>query len=195
MLQGDRKRMSTEHKNKYLSKERLYFARVAIACVDYLKKPLIDILLSFIKPQNLCEEVQQCTRLMRMLNHKQKEKCGLYKSGSSNNPPDYCSFDVTLLSALIENCTDVKANNKDLWDAVKTIRDLKNECFSHAAAARLNKKEFDYTYSSIRRAIKNCQTIAKSEKCHSDCLDEIDELKHETIDRKAYKFYRYNLRG
>lgn len=186
--------MSKKHENKCLSKERLYFARVAIACVDFLKKPLIDILRSCIEPQNLCEEVQQCERLMRKLNHKQKEKCGLYKSGSSNNPPDYCSFDVTLLSTLIENCTDVKADNEDLWDAVKTIRDLKNECFSHAAAASLNKKEFDDTWSSIRKAIKNCQTCAKSMKYRSDCLDEFDELKHETIDRETYTSYTVKLK-
>lgn len=190
MLQGDRKRMSKEH----LSKEQLYFARVAIVCVEYLKKPLIDILRSFIEPQNLCEEIRKCNRFMLSLHPKQKEKCGLNQSGADNVLPDYCSFDVTLLSALMESCTSVKADNKDLWKAIKKIRDLKND-FSHATVARLDKEEFDSTWSSIRRAIKNCQTLAESLEYHSDCLDEFDKLKHETIDRKTYTSYTDKLRG
>lgn len=188
MLQGDRKRMSTEHENKNLSKERLYFARVAIACVDYLKKPLINILRSFIKPQNLCEKVRECERFMLSLHPNQKEKCGLKQSGEDDVLPDYCSFDVTLLSALIENLTNVKTDNKDLWKAIKKIRHLKNE-FSHATAACLSKKEFDETWISLRRAIEKCQTFTNSMKYHYDCLHEFDYLKHITVNRKTYESY------
>lgn len=193
MLQWDRKGMSTEHENKYLSKERLYFARVAIACVEYLKKPLIDILRSYIKPQNLCKKVRKCERFMLSLHPIQKEKCGLNQSGADDVLPDYCSFDVTLLSALIENCTNVKANNKDLWKAIKKIRDLKND-FSHATVARLNKNEFDETWISLRVAIEKCQTFTESMEFHSDCLHEFDNLKHLTVHRNTYRSYTKKLK-
>lgn len=179
--------MSKELENKHLSKGQVYFARVVIVCMDYLKNPLIDILRSFIEPNNLCEEVKKNKPLMSNLNSKQKENCGLNSSS-----PDYWSFDVTLLSTLIQHCTDVPSKNRKLWNAVKKIRKLRNHIF-HFRKAYLTKEEFNDVWISMKTALENCQKLMKSIKHHSDYT--VDVLKHRTVEPKEYKSCIKTLKG
>lgn len=185
--------MSKELENKHLSKGQEYFARVVIICVDCLKLPLIDILRSFIKPKNLCEEVKKCEQLMRILNSKQKEKCGLNSKKPYSSSPDYWSFDVTLLSTLIQHCTDLPSKNRKLWNAVKKIKNLRNNIF-HSSYAYFTKEEFNDHWIFMTTALENCQKLMKkSMKYFSDYT--VDDLKHRKVEPKEYKSCIKTLKG
>lgn len=184
--------MSKELENKHLSKGQEYFARVVIICVDCLKIPLIDILRSFIKPKNLCEEVKKCEQLMRILNSEQKEKCGLNSKKPYSSSPDYWSFDVTLLSTLIQHCTDVPSEYRKLWNAVKKIKKLRNNIF-HSSYAYFTKEEFNDHWISMMTALENCQKLMKSMKYYSDY--KVDVLKHRKVEPKEYKSCIKTLKG
>lgn len=187
-----------------LSDEQLNFAHVAIACVDIIKLPLIDILRSSVEPKDLCMAVQQCTSLMNsILNFEQKAKCGL----SLHQTPDYSEFDVTLLSTLIQNlCADFKPQkhnktnqqpkNKQLWENIMEIRRIKNNFLSHVSAAKLDKLTFDKIWNSIKTVLKNIQTFTKSMKYHnSDCLNQLDDLEEQIVEAKQYKSLIEKLKG
>lgn len=84
-----------------LSVEQLNFSYVATACVDIIKLPLIDILRISIKPEDLWKKIKQCDPLMEgpyKLKPDQKTKCGCISSHKPPITPDYCVFDVTLVT-------------------------------------------------------------------------------------------------
>lgn len=191
MLQETEKKMPKEHGNKCLSEGQLNFARVAIACVDYIKMPLIDILHSYIEPKNLWNEVKNCEYLILTLNFKQKIKCGW----KSSHPPDYGGFDVTLLSTLIQNCTKLPSEKPELLNEIKKIRELKNDYLSHIKAANLTKSEFDAIWTSVTGTIERIQKMMESMKLHSDCLKELDNLKDKTVESNQYEIYIKKLEG
>lgn len=129
---------------------------------------------------------------MSSLNSEQKDKCGLNSKKPYSSYPDYRSFDVTLLSTLIQHCTDVPSKNKKLWKAVQKIRELRNGIF-HSSYAYFTKKEFNDLWISMKTALENCQKLMKSMKYHSDY--KLDVLKHTTVEPKEYKSCIKTLKG
>lgn len=91
------------------SNEKHNFNCVIIACVDFIKLPLKDILASRIKPVNLYKEIDSCPSLKLngqcCLRSDQRKVCFI-------QPPDlpnYADFDASLLYKLIRNlCPSLK---------------------------------------------------------------------------------------
>lgn len=181
-----------------LSDKQLNFAYVALACVDIIKLPLIDILRSSIEPQDLREAVQKCNPLMKgrfRLRPEQKAKCGFTSPNQSPKtptpPPNYNDFDVTLVSALIQNLcsqfqppTSQQSTNKQLWEEIKEVRRIKNNCLSHIGSGQLDKTTFDDIWNSMENVIKRIQTLTKS---NTNRLKELDDLKHKTVKSTEYE--------
>lgn len=189
-----------------LSDKQLNFAYVALACVDIIKLPLIDILRSSIEPQDLREAVQKCNPLMKgrfRLRPEQKAKCGFTSPNQSPKtptpPPNYNDFDVTLVSALIQNLcsqfqppTSQQSTNKQLWEEIKEVRRIKNNCLSHIGSGQLDKTTFDDIWNSMENVIKRIQTLTKS---NTNRLKELDDLKHKTVKSTEYESLIEKLKG
>lgn len=177
-----------------LSDKQLNFAYVAIACVDIVKLPLIDILRNSIEPKDLREAVQKCKPLMegrRRLRPEQKAKCGFTSPNQSPKTPDYGDFDVTLVSALIQNLcsqfqphTNQSSTDIQLWKEIEEVRRIKNDCLSHIGSGQLDKTTFDDIWNSMENVIKRIQTLTKS---NTNCLKQLDDLKHKTVESKEYE--------
>lgn len=151
-----------------LSNEQLNFARLAIACLDVIKLPLIDILHLNVKADELLDKIEANQTLMRgkhKLYTKEKKKCCIQPP----DIPDYSQFDVTLLCKLISHlCPSIKPRqgwgvepsdeDTGLGDDIVRIRMLRNEVFAHAASAEIDDVAFDDIWDDIKLVLTRIQT-------------------------------------
>lgn len=142
------------------SNEKRNFQCVILASVDFIKLPLIDILASHIKPVDLCNKIKSCSTLN--LSHKQLQTCRI-------TPPDYNSFDVTLLYTLIRNLCSLpcpaqgwgkepKATDIQLSDDIERLRLLRNNYYAHATSAEISENEFKDIWSNLKLVISRIQS-------------------------------------
>lgn len=151
-----------------LSNEQLNFARLAIACLDVIKLPLIDILHLNVKADELLDKIEANQTLMRgkhKLYTKEKKKCCIQPP----DIPDYSQFDVTLLCKLISHlCPSIKPRqgwgvepsdeDTGLGDDIVRIRMLRNEVFAHAASAEIDDEAFEDIWDDIKLVLTRIQT-------------------------------------
>lgn len=151
-----------------LSNEQLNFARLAIACLDVIKLPLIDILHLNVKADELLDKIEANQTLMKgkhKLYTKEKEKCCIQPP----DIPDYSQFDVTLLCKLISHlCPSIQPRqgwgvepshgDTGLGDDIVRIRVLRNEVFAHAASAEIDDEAFEDIWDDIKRVLTRIQT-------------------------------------
>lgn len=177
-----------------LSPKQLNFAHLAIACVDVIKKPLIDILDINIKPNDLCKQVKKSKYLMSRLNSDQLMTCGI----SLHTLPDYSKFDTTLLYALIRNlCTGLQEpaqgwgkppqdTDTQIGDDIERIRLFRNKNLAHVYSGELNETQFESLWSNLEDIIKRIQSFTTANGCHSDYIQQLADLKGRTVEIDEY---------
>lgn len=150
-----------------LSNEQLNFARLAIACLDVIKLPLIDILHLNVKANELLDKIEANQTLKKgrfRLNSEEKKKCCIQPP----DIPDYSQFDVTLLCKLISHlCPSIKPrqgwgvepsdDDTGLGDDIVRIRVLRNEVFAHAASAEIDDETFEDIWDDIKQVLTRIQ--------------------------------------
>lgn len=187
-----------------LSNEQLNFARLAIACLDVIKLPLIDILHLNVKADELLDKIEANQTLMRgkhKLYTKEKKKCCIQPP----DIPDYSQFDVTLLCKLISHlCPSIKPRqgwgvepsdeDTGLGDDIVRIRMLRNEVFAHAASAEIDDKAFDDIWDDIKLVLTRIQT--STPECQSvDYVVKLQTVKRMPKDSEECANIKPRLRG
>lgn len=143
------------------SNENHNFNCVIIACVDFIKLPLKDILASRIKPVNLYKEIDSCPSLKLngqcCLRSDQRKVCFI-------KPPDlpnYADFDASLLYKLIRNlCPSLKPTqgwgkepnpaDTDIGDDIERLRLFRNIYFAHASSAAISDTAFKDLWKNLK---------------------------------------------
>lgn len=187
-----------------LSNEQLNFARLAIACLDVIKLPLIDILHLNVKADELLDKIEANQTLMRgkhKLYTKEKKKCCIQPP----DIPDYSQFDVTLLCKLISHlCPSIKPRqgwgvepsdeDTGLGDDIVRIRMLRNEVFAHAASAEIDDQAFDDIWDDIKLVLTRIQT--STPECQSvDYVVKLQTVKRMPKDSEECANIKPRLRG
>nr|XP_034332290.1 uncharacterized protein LOC105331445 isoform X1 [Crassostrea gigas] len=161
--------------SKTLSKGQQNFIWVSIACVDFIKLPLKDILSNQIKPADLYQRIKSSpTNRKDYLRKKQENICFIPPPGQ----PDYNDFDVTLLYTLIRNLCAASLNPTSLnptrgWgkvpdsshmrigDDIERLRLMRNK-FAHANSAGIPDAEFQALWNDLKLVIQRIQTFMNS---------------------------------
>lgn len=142
------------------SNEKRNFQCVTLASVELIKLPLIDILESHIKPEDLLKKINSCSTLK--LSQQQLKIYGI-------PPSDYNTFDVTLLYTLIRNlCSlpcpaqgwgkDPKTTDIQISDDIERLRLFRNNYFAHATSAEISENDFKNIWSDLKQVIKRIQS-------------------------------------
>lgn len=159
------------------STEKRNFQCVTLASVDFIKLPLIDILDSQIKPVDLFNKIKSCSTLK--LSQEQLQTCRI-------SPPDYNSFDVTLLYTLIRNLCSLpcpaqgwgkepKATDTQMSDDVERLRLFRNNYHAHATSAEISENEFKDIWSNLKLVINRIQSYYNKD--YEEELEKIKQLK------------------
>lgn len=168
---------------KQLSKEEQHWVLIQLICVDLLPKPLADILVSQIKPNDLNSKIKSCQALWngKKLRIDQQKLC-LIKQ------PDYGKFDVSLLYTLIRNlCSsltptqgwgnDPQAADINIGDDIERVRMFRNEYQAHNSKTEFTDSVFESIYSDIESTIKRIQSFTKNIGCKTDYLQMLNRGK------------------
>lgn len=158
------------------SNEKRNFQCVTLASVDFIKLPLIDILDSQIKPVDLFNKIKLSTL---KLNQEQLKTCRI-------SPPDYNSFDVTLLYTLIRNLCSLpcpaqgwgrepKATDTQISDDIERLRLFRNNYHAHAKSAEISENEFNNIWSNLKLVISRIQS--NYTKDYKEDLEKIEQSK------------------
>lgn len=153
-----------------LSNDERNFQCVAVASVDLIKLPLRDILASHIKPTDLFQKIKSCSTLN--LRQEQLKIC-------LAQPPDYNSFDVSLLYTLIRNLCSLpsptqgwgkepKSTDTQISDDIERLRLFRNIYYAHAESARISECLFKDIWRNLKLAIKRIQS-----RCNVNYEDEL----------------------
>lgn len=172
--------------SRQLSKEEQQFVLIQFTCVDLLPKPLADILLSQINPNNLYNKIISCKALLngKKLRFDQQKLCFI-------NQPDYGKFDVSLLYTLIRNlcssCSSLKptqgwgndpqAADVNIGDDIERVRMFRNKYQAHNVKVEFTDSVFESIYSDIESAIKRMQNFTKTIGCKTDYLQMLNRGK------------------
>lgn len=156
--------------SKTLSKDQQNFIWISIACVEFLKLPLKDILANQIKPADLYHRIN--SSLMNGKSYLRKEQlstCSIPPPGQ----PDYNKFDVTLLYTLIRNlCTSLTptqgwggkgpdSSHTQIGDDIERLRLMRNT-FAHANSAGIPDAEFQALWINLKSVIQRIQKFMNS---------------------------------
>lgn len=153
-----------------LSNDKRNFQCVAVASVDLIKLPLRDILANHIKPTDLFQKIKSCSTLN--LRQEQLQIC-------LAQPPDYNTFDVSLLYTLIRNLCSLpspaqgwgkepKATDTQISDDIERLRLFRNNFYAHAESAEISESIFKGIWRDLRSAIKRIQS-----RCNVNYEDEL----------------------
>lgn len=160
------------------SNEKRNFQCVTLASVDFIKLPLIDILDSQIKPVDIFNKIKLCSTLK--LNQEQRKTCRI-------SPPDYNSFDVTLLYTLIRNLCSLpdpaqgwgkepKATDTQISDDIERLRLFRNNYYAHAKSAEISENEFNDIWSNLKLVINRIQSFYNKD--YEEELKKIEQSKY-----------------
>lgn len=187
-----------------LSQKQLNFARFAIVCIDINKLPLKDILTIFIPPLDLNKKIKENRKPLLtgkyQLSPDQRNKCYY------NSPPDYSTFDITLLYKLIRNlCPSLEPTNKwgnepvskdlDVGDDIERIRYLRNSIVAHSASAEISDDKFKDLWSDVKCIIQRCQQYTSSNGCTTDYNKMVQDLERKTFTFDEYTFWKGRFGG
>lgn len=161
--------------SKTLSKDQQNFMWISIACVDFIKLPLKDILDYQIKPADLFNRINSSsTHRTYYLRREQENICFIRPPGQ----PDYNDFDVTLLYTLIRNLCSASlslaslnptkgwgkvpgSSQMRLGDDIERLRLMRN-AFAHANSAGIPDDEFRVHWNELKSVIQRIQTFLNS---------------------------------
>ncbi|XP_065927180.1 uncharacterized protein [Magallana gigas] len=156
--------------SKTLSKFQQNFIWISIACVDFIKLPLKDILSNQIKPADLYQRIKSSPKNGKgYLRNEQLNICSILPPGQ----PDYNDFDVTLLYTLIRNlcCTSLTptlgwgkvpdSSHTQIGDDIERLRLMRNK-FAHANSAGIPDAEFQALWNDLKSVIQRIQTLMNS---------------------------------
>lgn len=163
------------------SNDKRNFQLVTVASVDLIKLPLIDILASHIKPENLFEKIQSCSTL-KLLPDQQKF-CLIQPPG-----PDYNTFDVTLLYTLIRNLCclpspaqgwgkEPKATDTEISDDIERLRLFRNNYHAHASSASISDAVFRDVWRNLKLVINRFDLKIRCNKDYEEELIKIERSK------------------
>lgn len=151
--------------SKTLSKDQQNFIWISIACVDFLKLPLKDVLSNQIKPADLYQRINGKGYLRK----EQLNICFIPPPGE----PDYNNFDVTLLYTLIRNLCSTSLSPTQGWgkvpdsshtqigDDIERLRLMRNK-FAHANSAGIPDAEFQVLWNDLKSVIQRIQKFMNS---------------------------------
>lgn len=151
--------------SKTLSKDQQNFIWISIACVDFLKLPLKDVLSNQIKPADLYHRINGKGYLRK----EQLNICFIPPPGE----PDYNNFDVTLLYTLIRNLCSTSLSPTQGWgkvpdsshtqigDDIERLRLMRNK-FAHANSAGIPDAEFQVLWNDLKSVIQRIQKFMNS---------------------------------
>lgn len=159
------------------SNEKRNFQCVTLASVELIKLPLIDILESHIKPEDLLKKINSCSTLK--LSQQQLKICDI-------PPSDYNRFDVTLLYTLIRNLCSLpcpaqgwgkepQATDLQISDDVERLRLFRNNYYAHATSAEISENEFKDIWSNLKLVISRIQS--NYNKDYKEDLEKIEQSK------------------
>lgn len=184
---------------KNLSKLQENFTCFAIACVDLIKLPLIDILDNHVKPSDLYAKINSSTLIVgNKLRRDQREICYI----TPPDIPDYSKFDVTLLYTLIRNlCPSLKPTeewgkepnpaNTQLGDDIERLRWFRNEKYAHANSAEISPSEFQKHWTHLQTVIKRIQ---KKTGCKTDYGPSFNCIEKRTLKYEDFENYKMFLK-
>lgn len=191
--------------SKTLSKDQQNFIRSSMACVDFIKLPLKDILSNQIKPADLYNRIDSSqTNKRDYLRREQEIICFIPPPGQ----PDYNDFDVTLLYTLIRNLCSASLNPTSLnptkgWgkvpdsshmrigDDIERLRLMRNK-FAHANSAGIPDAEFQVLWNDLKSVIQRIQTFMNSMGSnvnYEQKLADIERTDFGSEDLKKYKLF------
>lgn len=186
--------------SKTLSKDQKNFIWISIACVDFIKLPLKDILASQIKPADLYERIKSSpTNGKGYLRKEQLNICFIPPPGEA----DYNDFDVTLLYTLIRNLCWTSLRPTQGWgkvpdsshtgigDDIERLRLMRNR-FAHANSAGIPNADFDCLWNDLKSVIQRIQTFIKSVGCNVNYEDNLADIKKNDFgfgDLQKYKSF------
>lgn len=180
---------------KNLSKLQENFTCLAIACVDLIKLPLIDILENHVKPSDLYSKLNSSTLIVgNKLRPDQKEICYI----TPPDIPDYSKFDVSLLYTLIRNlCPSLKPTeewgkepnpaNTQLGDDIERLRWFRNEQFAHAYSAEISDREFEMHWSNLHTVINRIQS---NKNVKTDFLQRLNSIMEHKLNCEDFEKYK-----
>lgn len=187
--------------SKTLSKDQQNFIWISMACVDFLKLPLKDILANQIKPADLYHRIN--SSLMNGKGYLRKEQlsiCSIPPPGQ----PDYNKFDVTLLYTLIRNlgCTSLTptqgwggkgpdSSHTQIGDDIERLRLMRNN-FAHTNSAGIPDAEFQSLWNDLKSVIQRIQTYMKSKGCNVNYKQKLADIERTDFgfgDLQNYKLF------
>lgn len=184
-----------------LSKLQENFTCFAIACVDLLKLPLIDILENHVKPADLYSKLNSSTLISgNKLRRDQQDMCFIQPPGI----PDYSKFDVSLLYTLIRNLCPLKPTeewgkepdpaNTQLGDDIERLRWFRNEKFAHANSAEISDSEFKKHWTYLQTVINRIQSNKRAG-CKSDYRQHFKSIENRTLKYEDFENYKLFLKA
>lgn len=183
-----------------LSKLQENFTCFAIACVDIIKLPLIDILDYYIKPSALYAKIDCSTLISEKKLRPDQQKVCYIKHGI----PDYNMFDVSLLYTLIRNLCPLKPTeewgkepdpaNTQLGDDIERLRWFRNEKFAHANSAEISDSEFKKQWTYLQTVINRIQNN-KGACCKSDYRQRLNSLEERKLKWEDFENYKLLLKA
>lgn len=187
--------------SKTLSKDQKNFIWISIACVDFLKVPLKDILANRIKPADLYHRIQ--SSLMNGKGYLRKDQlniCFIRPPGQ----PDYNDFDVTLLYALIRNLCSKSLTPTQGWggkgpdsshtkigDDIERLRLMRNK-FAHVNSTGISDAEFQALWNDLKSVIQRIQTFMNSVGCNVNYEQKLADIERSDFgfeDLQKYKSF------
>lgn len=171
------------------SNEKRNFQCVTLASVDFIKLPLIDILDSQIKPVDLFNKIKLSTL---KLNQEQLKTCRI-------SPPDYNSFDATLLYTLIRNLCSLpcpaqgwgrepKATDTQISDDIERLRLFRNNYHAHAKSAEISENEFNNIWSNLKLVISRIQS-----NYNKDYKEDLEKIEQSKFSKCSLEYCRFIL--
>lgn len=171
------------------SNEKRNFNCVTLASVDFIKLPLIDILDSQIKPVDLFNKIKLSTL---KLNQEQLKTCRI-------SPPDYNSFDATLLYTLIRNLCSLpdpaqgwgkepKATDTQISDDIERLRLFRNNYYAHAKSAEISENEFNNIWSNLKLVISRIQS-----NYNKDYKEDLEKIEQSKFSKCSLEYCRFIL--
>lgn len=181
--------MSSEHN----------FICFAIACVDLINLPLIDILTDCIKPEKLYSNLSNSSSLTTGKNKLRQEQLNICFIPPPKLP-NYKDFDVSLLYTLIRNlCPSVKPtqgwgiepidSNTQVGDDIERLRLFRNTYYGHADSTIIPDDVFEDLWTGLKSVIQRLQIYTTNWRTtdYEETLAKIEGRRCTDEDREKYK--------
>lgn len=163
-----------------LSNQERHLYCFAIASVDLIKLPLIDILTDCIEPGDLYAKIN-CTPALK-LRPDQRKLCCL----KPPLLPDYSKFDVTLLYTLIKNlCPSLtptrgwgiqpNAMDTNIGDEIERLKLFRNNYYAHPESTKMTDNKFREVWNNLKSLFQRIQTFTKSKYNYAEELSKIEK--------------------